>query len=130
MTIHDMLKQVGLFSSGTYRREGQLSVLEIPLPGGRKQAIFGKVDTVRGERVGLLYTAIGPLTSGVDPIRLLEINAGLRYSRISILRGRDIVLIGTFELDETSIRECAPMLQEMAAIADELERLYFETDES
>ena len=129
MTIHDMMQQVGLFSSGKYRREGDRSVLVIPLPGGRKQSIFGKVDQVRGERVGLLYTNIGPLDSSVDLVRLLEINAGLRYSRIAVLRGVDIVLIGTFELDETSIRECAPMLQEMAAIADELERVYFDKDE-
>jgi hypothetical protein len=130
MTVHSMLQQVGLFSSGKYRREGDLSILEIPLPGGRKQSIYGKVDIVRGERVGLLYTNIGALTKSVDLVRLLEINAGLRYSRIAVLHATDIVLIGTFELDETSIRECAPILQEMAAIADELERLYFETDES
>ena len=130
MTVHDMMKQVGLFSSGKYRREGSRSILEIPLPGGRKQSIYGTVDRVRGERVGLLYTNIGQLSPQVDLVRLLEINAGLRHSRIAVLHATEIVLLGTFELDETSIRECAPMLQEMAAIADELERVYFETDES
>lgn len=130
MTIHDMLQQVALFSSGRYKREGDRSVLEIPLPGGRRQSIYGKVDTVRGERVGLLYTNVGKLTDAVDPVRLLEINASLRHSRIAVLRGHDIVLLGIFEIDETSIKECAPMLQEMAAIADELERVYFDSDVS
>jgi hypothetical protein len=130
MTIHEMLQQVALLSSGTYRREGGVSQIEIRLPHGRRQVIFGKTEKMRGEAVGLLYTRVGALDGSIDLKKLIEYNAMLRYSKISILDGDAVVLLVMFDLIHTSVKECAPMLQEMAAIADELERIYFNTDVS
>ena len=124
-----MLQQVSLFSSGVYRRSGAVSSIEIPLPDDRRQMIYGKVGMLRGERVGMLYTKIGTMHDKVDPLALLELNARLRHARVALLRESSLlVLIATFELDETSVRECAPILQEMAAVADDLERRYFDAD--
>ncbi|MDH7515662.1 MAG: hypothetical protein QHI48_07305 [Bacteroidota bacterium] len=129
MTIHEMLQQVALFSSGRYRREKDVSSLEIPLPDGRRQVIYGRIGVVRGEKAGILSTYVGECGPGVDFPRLLSINASLRYSRIALLEGEMIGLIAFFEPAATSIRECAPILQEMAAVADELERAASGRDE-
>ncbi len=128
MTIHEMLQQVALFSSGAYRRSGDVSSIEIPLPAGRRQIILGRVGKVRGEAVGILSTKVGRRHPGMNIARLLSINAALRHSRIAMVEEDAIVLVGYFQLDETSIRECAPMLQEMAAVADDLERTEFGED--
>ncbi|MBI5645944.1 MAG: hypothetical protein HY962_03355 [Ignavibacteriae bacterium] len=128
MTVHEMLHQVSLFSSGVYRRAGALSSIEIPLPDGRRQVIYGKVGGIRGARVGMLYTKIGEYTAAIDALALLELNARLRHARVALLPENQLVLIATFELGDTSVRECAPILQEMAAVADELEHRFYDDD--
>jgi hypothetical protein len=129
MTIHEMLQQVALLSSGVYRKEKDVSALEVPLPRRRKQIIYGKTETIRGEPIGLLYTHIGELNPSVDLRALLEYNAKMQYGKVALLPDSKIILAVMFDLVSTSIKECAPMLQEMAAVADELERIYFTTDE-
>jgi hypothetical protein len=130
MTIHEMLHQVSLSSGGKFSRTGDVSALEIRLPGDRKQVIFGKVEQYRGTPLGVLYTYIGELTDNMNPVRFLELNSRIRYSRIGVENGKDIILISTFNLMNTSINECAPLLQELAAVADKLENAYFEIDAS
>ena len=129
MTIHEMLHQVALLSSGNYQRKGEISTLEIPLPRHRKQVIYGKNEIIRGEPVGLLYTHIGMLDESIDLVALLGYNAKTQFAKVAILPDSRLVLTVMFDLINTSIKECAPMLQEMAAVADELERIYFITDE-
>jgi hypothetical protein len=129
MTIHEMLHQVALLSSGVYRREKDVSSLEIPLPRQRKQIVYGKTELMRGEPVGLLYTHVGLMNDTVDPMALLSYNAKMQYAKIALLDNGKLVLTVMFNPATTSIKECAPMLQEMAAVADELERIYFTTDE-
>ena len=127
MTIREMLQQVALFSDGKFVRENGKDSLLVPLPGGRKQIIYSREDHHRDEPVGILYTYVGEMDGTTGAREFLELNRLLRYSRIA-LEGSRIMLIATFSLRYTSINECAPILQELAAIADELERQYFGED--
>ena len=129
MTIREMLQQVALFSDGKYVRKNGRHSLEVPLPGGRKQIIYSKENQYRGEAFGELYTYIGTMDHDVIALDLLALNRHLRYSRIA-LEGDKIILVATFSLQHTSIKECAPILQELAAIADELELQMFGEDVS
>jgi hypothetical protein len=129
VTIHEMLQQVALLSSGVYRRDKNVSSLEIPLPRQRKQIMYGLNESIRGEPVGLLYTHVGVMNPAVDAAALLTYNAKMQYGKIALLPNGKIIIIVMFDPVSTSIKECAPMLQEMAAVADELERIYFTTDE-
>jgi hypothetical protein len=130
MTIHEMLHQTALLARGEYARSGALSSIEIRLPHGRRQTIFGTVERIRGEETGLLYSRVGALTPEIDLRQLLAYNAVLRHARIALLNDTDVVLLVMFDPSATSITQCAPMLQELAAIADELERSYFNEDAS
>jgi hypothetical protein len=127
MTIREMLHQVALFSAGKFVFQEGLNTLVVPLPGGRKQIIYSKEDQHRNERVGILYTFVGEMEENNGVRELLELNRALRYSHVA-LDGNKIMLIAKFSLANTSINECAPILQELAAIADELERKLFDRD--
>ena len=128
MTIHEMMQQVALLSTGEYSRGGQVSAISIPTPGKRSQLIYGKVDRLGDEDMGVLYTSVGKMNEQVDLVHLLRLNAGLSYSRCALLEDDMIVLIATFDLHNTSIKECARIMQELAAIADDLELRWFATD--
>ena len=127
MTIREMLQQVALFSDGKYVRANGKHSIEVPLPGGRKQIIYSKEIRFRNESFGELYTYIGTMDREVKALELLALNKYLRYSRIA-MEGERIMLVATFSLQHTSINECAPILQELAAIADELELQMFGGD--
>ncbi|MDX9759075.1 MAG: hypothetical protein RBU27_07940 [Bacteroidota bacterium] len=128
MTIHEMMQQVALLSTGEYSRGGAVSGITIPTPGKRSQMIYGKVDRIGEEEMGILYTSVGTMNEQVDPMYLLRINAHLRHSRAALLDDETIVLIATFDLLNTSIKECARIMQELAAVADDLELRWFSTD--
>ena len=128
MTLHEMMHQIALLSGGTYRRDGVTGIVEIPLPANRKQSISGHIETIGGEQVGLIHATVGECAMEIDPWKLLELNYFLRYSRVALTDARTVVVAATFELDRTSVKECAPIIQEVAATADELERIYFGYD--
>lgn len=130
MTIHEMMHQVALLSGGSYRKEKGASMVEIPIPGGRKQRLHARLKEFDGEQVGLFHADVGPLRPDTDLRRLLEVNAHLRYARVAVLEGNRIVVEALVELDRTSVKECAPVLQEIGAAADELERLHYGHDEA
>lgn len=128
MTIHEMLHQVALLTGGEYLRDGRVSSILINLPSGRKQRIYARIQNFAGEDMGLLFTEVGTIHSGVDLSYLLELNATLRYSKVTLIDRKEVVLIAVFDLAITSVRECAPMLQELASIADEMERMLLGSD--
>lgn len=129
MTVHEMLSQVALLAGSEYHRQGGMSTITISLPGGRHQKIFGREDVMHGEPIGLLYTVVGDLDENIDMADLLRMNARLRFARIALLEPGKLVLLAPFDRMKTSVKECAPMLQEIAAVADELEQQYFTEDE-
>jgi hypothetical protein len=128
MTIHEMMQQVALLSTGEYSRGGGVSAITIPTPDKRSQMIYGKVENLGDEDMGLLYTSVGKMNEQVDIPYLLRINATLRYARAALLPDDTIVLIATFDLANTAIKECARIMQELAAVADDLELRWFATD--
>ena len=128
MTIHEMMQQVALLSTGEYSRKGPISAIPIPTPGRRSQLIYGKVDRLGDDDMGVLYTAVGALNEQVDREHLLRLNASLHYTRTALLDDDTIVLIATFDLHNTSIKECARIMQELAAVADDLELRWFDAD--
>ena len=128
MTVHEMLQQVALLSTGNYARDGDISNIEIPTPGGRRQVVYGKVDQIGGEDIAVLYTTVGKVNECVDLRYLLELNTSLRHSRTALLNGDEVVLVATFELLSGSVKECARVLQELAAVADDLERRWYTSD--
>lgn len=130
MTIHEMMHQVALLARGNYRKNGDESVIEIPLPDQRKQVIYGKITDMQGDKVGLFYTLIGPMNEKINLLKLLQLNSLLRYSRISILHEVEIALLATFDLQRTSVKECAPIIQEVATLADELEKILYGIDKA
>jgi hypothetical protein len=123
-----MLQQVALFSSGRYSRKGTISALRIPLPDGRSQTIYGRNERRGRDQIGVLYTKVGMQTDGFDPWELLALNAGLRHCKVAVSRDNSVLLLALFDMERTSIKECAPMLQEMAAVADDLERRVLKID--
>lgn len=127
MTVHEMLQQVALLSQADYSRSEEVSSIEFQLGNNRHQRIYGKTDTIAGEKVGLLYTKVGSLNETIDPTELLAMNTTLRYARVALYED-DIVLLALFDLMNTSVKECAPMLAELAATADELEQRFFTSD--
>jgi hypothetical protein len=128
MTVHDMMQQVALLSDGVYARDGDVSRIEIHTPGNRTQLLYGRVQSIGDEDAGLLYTVVGRLKEDMDPRDLLRLNVTLRHARLALLEDSHIVLMATFDLLRTSINECAPILQELAAVADDLEQRYFALD--
>jgi len=128
MTIHEMMQQVALLSTGEYSRAGAVSAISIPTPGKRSQHIYGKVDRFGEEDMGVLYTSVGTLNEQVDLTYLLRLNSSLHYTRCALLEDSTVVLIATFDLENTSIKECARIMQELAAVADDLELKWFSTD--
>ncbi|HOJ04374.1 MAG TPA: hypothetical protein PK916_10275 [Bacteroidota bacterium] len=128
MTIHDMMQQVALLSYGTYKRDGDVSRIEIRTPGDRTQVLYGRVQRMADEDVGVLYTFVGRINEDIDARALLELNAALRHARVALLHGEDIFLLALFDLVRTSINECAPILQELAAVADDLEHRWYSVD--
>ncbi|PLX31968.1 MAG: hypothetical protein C0600_04190 [Ignavibacteria bacterium] len=123
-----MLQQVALLSTGDYARDGDISSIEIPTPGGRRQVILGKVDQIMDEDIAVLYTTVGKVNECVDLHYLLALNTSLRHSRTALLNGDEVVLVATFDLINTSVKECARVLQELAAVADDLERRWYSAD--
>ncbi len=128
MTIREMLHQVALLTGAAFTKEGARATITINLPGGRMQRISGQVTTAREEAVGLLYTDVGELDDTIDVRALLSLNASLRHARIALFHDTRIVVFAIFDLEQISVRECAPMLQEIGAIADELKRRFFGAD--
>ena len=128
MTIHEMLHQVALLTGGEYSRSGEVSSIQINLPSGRTQRIYARIQRFAGEDMGLLFTEVGAIGGGTDLTYLLELNATLRYSKVTLVDRQDVVLLAVFDLPNTSVRECAPMLQELASVADELERMLLGSD--
>lgn len=128
MTIAEMLHQVALLTGADFLREGPRAMITIHLPGGRVQRISGQLTNVRGEAAGLLYTEVGVWNDAVDTRALLELNATLRHARIALFEPARIIVFAIFDLEQISVRECAPMLQEIGAVADELERRFFGED--
>ena len=128
MTIHEMMQQVALLSTGEYSRTDAISIITIPTPGKRSQLIYGKVDLLGDEDTGILYTSVGMLNEQVDLSHLLRLNASLRHARTALLDDSTVVLIATFDLHSTSIKECARIMQELAAVADDLELRWFHSD--
>ena len=127
MLIHEMMQQMALLSQGEYSRDNGTSSLTVTLPEGRKQVLYGKSEKRGEEDLGILYTFVGPVRGGIDCRHLLEVNSTLLHSRIAILE-EDVVLLSVFNLIHTSINECAPMLRELAAVADQLEHQYYPED--
>jgi len=128
MTIHEMMHQIALLSAGRYAREGDVSTIEIGTPGNRTQVLYGREERMGEETVGLLYTYVGRISDRIAPMELLELNATLRYAKVTVVRGTDIMLLAMYDLIDTSVSDCAPMLQELAAVADDLEQRYFSED--
>lgn len=129
MTIHEMMQQVALLTSGKYTRQDTLSLIDIPTIGDRAQVIYGKLLDRDDGDTGLLYTSVGALIETIDPLYLLRMNASLRWARTALLGDDTIILIATFDLATTSIKECARIIQEVAAVADDLEFRYFSVDD-
>lgn len=123
-----MMQQVALLSTGEYSRMGTMSIISIATPGKRNQMIYGKEDRHGDEDTGLLYSSVGMLNDQVDLHHLLHLNATLRHARTALLEDLTIVLIATFDLHNTSIKECARIMQELAAVADDLELRWFTHD--
>jgi hypothetical protein len=130
MTVHEILQQVALLSTGEYTRSGDISSIEIPTPGERRQVIYGKLDMMGEEEVAVLYSTVGKVNDCVDLRYLLQLNTSLRHTRTALLNGDEVVLVSMFDLLGTSIKECARMIQELAAVADELERRWYAGDVS
>ncbi|MDT8325313.1 MAG: hypothetical protein RRA94_14465 [Bacteroidota bacterium] len=130
MTVHEMMQQVALLSTGEYNRNGEISSIAIPTPGKRRQVIYGKVDVIGEEEVAVLYSTVGKVNECVDLRYLLQLNTSLRHTRTALLQSDEVVLVAMFDLLGTSIKECARMIQELAAVADELERRWYSSDVS
>ncbi len=128
MTINEMLHQVALLSGGKYSRKGKTGSIRINLPSGRSQLIYGRVQNFMHERMGMLFTEVGRIHPGIDLLTLLELNGLLKYSKVTVVDKVDVVLIAVFDLAKTSVMECAPILQELASVADELERMLIGSD--
>ncbi|NOY05706.1 MAG: hypothetical protein GXO82_03590 [Chlorobi bacterium] len=128
MTIFEMMHQVSLFVNGTYERRGEIGVVDIPLPDGRHQLVMGKVNRYEDDAIGILYTVIGKMNKSIDPLPLLRLNQVLRYSKITLEESGDIIVSANFEITHTSIAECTPIVQEIAAFSDLLESVLFEAD--
>jgi hypothetical protein len=125
-----MLQQVALLSTGYYSRTGTISSIEIPTPGGRHQIIYGKVEHMGDEDVAVLYSTVGRMNECVDLRYLLELNSSLRHARTALLHGDEVVLVAMFDLLSASVKDCARILQELAAVADDLERRWYSDDVS
>ena len=128
MTIHEMMQQVALLSTGHYVREGDISTIEIPTPGERRQIIFGKTDELSDEVIAILYTTVGSGGECPDMRYLLQLNTTLRHCRTALLEDGAMVLIAIFDLLTTSVKDCARIIQELAAVADDLEKRWFQSD--
>lgn len=128
MTIHEMMQQVALLSTGHYEREGDISTIEIPTPGARRQIIFGKTDEMGEDVIAVLYTTVGDSSECPDMKYLLQLNTALRHCRTALLADGSIVLISMFDLLSSSVKECARVIQELAAVADDLEKRWFQSD--
>ncbi len=128
MTVHEMMQQVALLSTGEYTRRGDISSIEIPTPGKRRQVIYGKVDVMGEEEVAVMYSTVGKINECVDLRYLLQLNTSLRHTRTALLHGNEVVLVAMFDLLGTSIKECARMIQELAAVADDLENRWYSGD--
>jgi|GEM_PF-1170782 hypothetical protein len=128
MTIHEMMHQVALLSTGHYERRGDVSTIEIPTPGERRQVIFGKTDEIGEDVIAVLYTTVGSSSDCPDMQYLLQLNTVLRHCRTALLEDGSIVLIAMFDLLSASVKECARVIQELAAVADDLEKRWFDSD--
>ncbi|MCB2205114.1 hypothetical protein KQI65_10225 [bacterium] len=128
MTVHEIMQQVALLSTGEYSHSGDISTIEIPTPGGRRQVIYGKIDLMGDEEVAVMYSTVGRVNECVDLRYLLQLNASLRYTRTALLEEEEVVLVAMFDLLTTTIKECARMIQELAAVADDLERRWYSDD--
>lgn len=128
MTIHEMMQQVALLSTGHYERRGDIGTIEIPTPGNRRQIIFGKMDKMGEDVVAVLYTTVGSGSENPDMRYLLQLNTALRHCRTALLEDGSIVLIAMFDLFSTGVNDCARVIQELAAVADDLEKRWFQSD--
>ena len=128
MTIHEMMQQVALLSTGQYAREKEISTIEIPTPGKRRQIIYGKADVVGEDSIAVLYTTVGTVNECVELSYLLKLNTTLRHCRTALLDNEEILLIATFDLIAASVKECARVIQELAAVADDLEKKWYAGD--
>ncbi|MAT39739.1 MAG: hypothetical protein CL946_09065 [Ectothiorhodospiraceae bacterium] len=128
MTIHSLLRQVALHTSSEFQRNGAVSCITLALDQDRHQKIFGKMEQYEGEELAVLHTEIGTFRKGMDLISLFRLSGDMRYSKIVTLDGDRITIMALLELEAMSLARFARVLQEMAAFADEIERLLSEED--
>jgi len=128
MDIHQIMENVADLEQGKYHRNGEISILEEPLPGNRWEIVYGQVRRIEQDEVGFLITKVGQYLSKADPIDLLRINYYLRFSKIAITNDNVLCVIAFFDLQRTSAQQAIEIIREVARIGDNIEKNIYHVD--
>jgi hypothetical protein len=128
MDIHQLMENVAVLEKGKYHREGDISILEEPLPENRWQVVYGNVRKINQIEVGFIFSKIGTYLSKVEPVELLKLNYYLQHSKIAISMDNTLCIIAFFDLNKTSAQQAIEIIREVATIGDRLEGKIFHID--
>jgi hypothetical protein len=128
MDIHQLMENVAELEKGKYHREGDVSILEEPLPEERWQVVYGNVRRIERTEVGFIFSKIGHYLSKADPVDLLKINYYLQHSKIAIAKDNTLCIIAFFDLNKTSAQHAIEIIREVARVGDRLERKIYHVD--
>lgn len=121
MDLHELIWKSSEILISKYSKNGDISVVEVPIKENRKQIVYTKLQIIDSEKYGLVFSKIGRAADHVDLMKLLKINYFLNYSKIAITPDNLLCTIASFPVEKSSPFEVSTIIKEVAKIADDIE---------
>ena len=119
--LHELIWKSAELLYSKYSKNGDISVVEIPIKENRKQIVYTKLKIIDGEKYALVFSKIGRTPENVDIVKLLKINYFLNYSKIAITPDNLLCVLATFPVETATPFETSKIIKEVAKIADDVE---------
>ncbi len=122
MDVHELVWKAAEIISSKYYKNGEISIVDIPVGGDRKQVVYAKLKIIDGEKYGLVFSKIGKASENTNTMQLLKINYFLNYSKISVTPDGMLCTLAAFPSETSNPFEVSKILKEVGKIADDIEK--------
>jgi len=121
MDVHELAWKAAEILNSKYYKNGEISVIDVPIKEDRKQVVYTKLKIVDGEKYGLVFSKIGKAPDHANSIQLLKINYFLNYSKVAMTSDGMLCTLSHFSIDNSNPFEVSKVIKEVAKIADDIE---------
>jgi hypothetical protein len=130
MDVHELVWKAAEIIKSKYYKNGDISIVDVPVKEDRKQVVYTKLKIIDGEKYGLVFSKIGKAPDNTDVMQLLKINYFLNYSRISMTPDGLLCVLSSFTEDKSGPFDVSKIIKEVAQIADDIEKDILKLDVS